>query len=211
MRVLCIGAHVDDIELGCGGTLHKHCKRQKDWVVDCLVLSLPVDVKAIGVAQQSLALLGVASTSVCNLPVDCLAASRQSVWDHIWSKIEETAPTRIITVSSDLHQDHETVYKETMRASVGVNQVLTYDIAISHRAPFSGTYYEALAAEDLDAKVSALELYSDCTVSSGRRTVKYGDKIYMQSTAVRAQATAVGSSVRDSLAEVFSVERFFVE
>jgi LmbE family N-acetylglucosaminyl deacetylase len=37
LRVLCLGAHSDDIEIGCGGTILKLCRRYKDiefyWVV----------------------------------------------------------------------------------------------------------------------------------------------------------------------------------
>ncbi len=211
MRVLCIGAHVDDIELGCGGSLYKHCVRLKDWDVTCLVLGVPADTSAILVAQQSLKSLGALDTTVCNLSVDCLAESRQSVWMHIRSKVDEFAPERIITVAADLHQDHETVYKETLRASVGVDQVLAYHIAPSRAGTVTETYYETLCKSDLEAKVQALEMYSDCSVSDGLRTTTYRDKVYMQGTAVRAQAVVAGTAIRGSLAESFSVARLVVK
>ena len=39
LRVLCIGAHCDDIEIGCGATLRMLQRGRKDLTIDWVVLS----------------------------------------------------------------------------------------------------------------------------------------------------------------------------
>jgi LmbE family N-acetylglucosaminyl deacetylase len=143
---------------------------------------------------------------VKGLPVNCLWAERQAVWQAIWDVVESFDPDLVVTVAADLHQDHETVHNETMRACAG-RSVLSYGILPSHPATFSGKYYEVLEEEDIAAKVHAVGLYAPCSASSGLNKVRYEDKAYMQPGVIWAQAKVAAISTGSPLAEVLSVER----
>jgi LmbE family N-acetylglucosaminyl deacetylase len=108
-RVLCLGAHADDIEIGCGGTILKLVEAHPGLHVDWVVFSADAARAAEAEASARMLLSGVHSANVC------VEAFRESYFPYIGSEIKEyfdglgatLAPDVVFTHSgADLHQDH---------------------------------------------------------------------------------------------------------
>jgi LmbE family N-acetylglucosaminyl deacetylase len=108
-RVLCLGAHADDIEIGCGGTILKFIEANPGLHVDWIVLS--ADPTRADEARASARTLLRAAGSA-NVRVE---GFRESYFPYIGSEIKEyfdalgatLVPDVVFTHSgADLHQDH---------------------------------------------------------------------------------------------------------
>jgi LmbE family N-acetylglucosaminyl deacetylase len=110
LDVLCVGAHPDDIEIGCGGTLLTLQGRSSTTVTG-LVLTGTVERRKE--AEQALPrFFSGASVRTFDLPDGRLPAH----WDTVKSTLEETAeelhPTLVLAPRpDDAHQDHRLVGK----------------------------------------------------------------------------------------------------
>jgi LmbE family N-acetylglucosaminyl deacetylase len=126
-RVLAIGAHPDDVELGCGGTLAKHRARGDE--VRILTLSRGAvggnaDVRARE-AQLAADMLG-ATLDFGDLP-DAAIPDNIGTIQMIEAVIRAFAPTHVYTHSlQDTHQDHRTVHNATVVAARDVPQLYCY-------------------------------------------------------------------------------------
>lgn len=130
-NVLAIGAHPDDIELGCGGTLAKH-NAQGDSVTLLVVTkgeAGPGDVSArVQEMDRSGSVLG-ADRVVWGDHPDGLVSTDELGLVHL---IEQTIHThgidRVYTHSqADSHQDHRAVALATLGAARLTRCVLAYD------------------------------------------------------------------------------------
>jgi LmbE family N-acetylglucosaminyl deacetylase len=126
-RVLAIGAHPDDVEIGCGATLAKH--RAMGDEVRILTLSRG----AIGgdmatrtqEATRAAGILG-ASLQIADLP-DTRISDGIATIEIIQTAIRSFSPTHIYTHSShDAHQDHRSAHAASVVAARGVKNVYAY-------------------------------------------------------------------------------------
>jgi LmbE family N-acetylglucosaminyl deacetylase len=108
-RVLCLGAHPDDIEIGCGGTILKLVEANPDLHVDWVVFSSNETRAAEAEASARTLLRGAGSASVR------VESFRESYFPYVGSEIKEyfdrlgatLSPDVVFTHSgADLHQDH---------------------------------------------------------------------------------------------------------
>lgn len=199
-RVLAIGAHPDDIELGCGGTLAKHAAVGDDVVM--LVLTDgragPGNVVArVAEARAAAAVLG-AEIVFGGLTDGALGASRESV-SVIEDVLREFPPSVIYTHSdSDSHQDHRAVAESTLSAARDFATVLHYQ-APSSRS-FNPKIFVALDEESLRMKLDALNKHASQVKNSPR----------VSFDAIDAAARYWGTQARTKLAEGFEITRAFV-
>jgi LmbE family N-acetylglucosaminyl deacetylase len=126
-RVLAIGAHPDDVELGCGGALAKHHSRGD--LLHILTLSRGAAGGDIGVraveAQHAAKLLG-ATLEFGDLQ-DAHISESQSTISIIQAAISKVRPTHVYTHSlEDTHQDHRAVHTASLVAARGVPNVYCY-------------------------------------------------------------------------------------
>ena len=126
-RVLAIGAHPDDVEIGCGGTLARH--RAKGDMLNILTLSRgaaggDVNLRA-NEAHRAAEILG-ANLQLANLR-DAYISEGVATIEIIESAIRELKPTHIYThCSEDTHQDHRAVHAASLVATRGVPNVYCY-------------------------------------------------------------------------------------
>lgn len=126
-RVLAIGAHPDDVEIGCGGALAKH--RADGDLVSILTLSRGAaggDINARSVEAQAAASLLGARLEFGNLTDTDISEGTQTI-EMIEAAIRAFQPTHVYThAAEDTHQDHRAVNAATLVAARGVPNVYCY-------------------------------------------------------------------------------------
>jgi LmbE family N-acetylglucosaminyl deacetylase len=134
-NVLFIGAHPDDIELGCGGTLIKHVQSGDN--VFALIFTNGekgmAETVTIDRQQESLKALTLAGVNPLNIyflqyPDTELWQVRQEVMDNI-AKFCNTFKIQLIYTHSNKaqHQDHVTIFEETMRGARKAWGIMAYE------------------------------------------------------------------------------------
>jgi LmbE family N-acetylglucosaminyl deacetylase len=126
-RVLAIGAHPDDVEIGCGGALAGH--RAADDILHILTLSRGAAGGDVNVrtaeAQRAAALLG-AELAFGNLRDTHITEGVETI-EIIQAAIRELRPTHVYThCLEDTHQDHRAVHAASLVAARDVPNVYCY-------------------------------------------------------------------------------------
>jgi LmbE family N-acetylglucosaminyl deacetylase/CheY-like chemotaxis protein len=148
-NVLFIGAHPDDIELGCGGTLIKHAQNGDN--VYALIFTNGekgtdskngLDRKKESI--QALTFAGVPQYNVHFLqyPDTELWKERQKVMNVIANFCEEFQIHLVYTHSNKAyHQDHITIFEETIRGAKKVRGIMAYETHGGMNPSFSPTLF----------------------------------------------------------------------
>jgi len=128
MKVLAIGAHPDDIELGCFGSLARHASNGDD--VNILVLSAGESGGQPAIrkreSRESGALIG-ANVFFLDLTDTLIRDDRSSIWP-IEQAIRRLKVDVIYTPSfKDRHQDHRNTSRATISAARSVHEVYLYE------------------------------------------------------------------------------------
>lgn len=116
LEVLCIGAHCDDIEIGCGGSVTAIQEAYPRCKVHCLVLtSTPVRrAEALAAAKEMIRAPSRGEVRICGLRDGLLPAHLAEVKAEFESLKKTVEPDLILThCGSDLHQDHSLVSQVT--------------------------------------------------------------------------------------------------
>ncbi|HEY5788484.1 MAG TPA: PIG-L deacetylase family protein [Microlunatus sp.] len=126
-RVLAVGAHPDDVEIGCAGTLLEH-RRQGDRI-SVLTLSRGAvggdSADRTDEAADAATLLG-AQLLLADLPDTRVSAGIQTI-TIIEDVVEALDPTIVYVHSAhDIHQDHRAVHAATTSAARTVPTVMAY-------------------------------------------------------------------------------------
>lgn len=197
-RVLFLGAHPDDIELGCGALLH-HIAPQTE--VLCVTLSdnqkNPTLKNVVEEHYRSMDALGVPRQSlvVGNFTTRLFNEARQDILEYLL-KLRKDFQPQIIFVHSrqDVHQDHNVMTDEAVRAYRGIT-VLGFDVIRSSYGFFPHFLVEVSEA-DVEAKVKALSQYGT-----------YADKYYFDPALIRSIMIRHGALAELPFAEGFDILR----
>lgn len=115
-RVLAIGAHSDDLEIGCGGTLLALCRAEPRVSVHWVVLAAPGERADEARKSASAVLAGVEdqTVEVHSLTDGYLPHTAAEVKDVFEKLKERVEPELVLThTRDDLHQDHRLVCELT--------------------------------------------------------------------------------------------------
>lgn len=186
LDILAIGAHPDDIELGCGGSLAKLAHSGAR--IHALTLSTGnrgVDGYADRTREShnALRLLGVSRIFQRDFADTFLPDARNAIIEEITRSCERLSPDRVYTMCQhDRHQDHRAVYDASIVACREILQILCYETpsTLPHFAP---QVFEDISAQ-LDLKIDALREH---TSQRGRR--------YMQESHLRCHAQFRGQQI----------------
>jgi LmbE family N-acetylglucosaminyl deacetylase len=157
-RVLAIGAHPDDVEIGCGGALAKH--RACGDILHILTLSRGAAGGDVNVrtaeAQRAAALLG-AKLEFGDLRDAHITDGVETI-EIIEAAIRELRPTHVYThCLEDTHQDHRAVHAASLVAARDVPNVYCY------QSPSSTVEFRPNRFVDITdykkAKLQAIEAY----------------------------------------------------
>lgn len=209
MRILAVGAHLDDIELACGGTLAKAVK--SGHTVKVLIMSKSGYTNTKGETQRqdqvaieeginALHTLGITDLEILTFPTKDIPFVSDVV-NEIDIRIAEFSPDVIFSHHPfDTHQAHEGVAKATIAAARRKNTIFFYEpIAPSGRSyiSFRPTLYVDIEST-LEKKIESLK----CHKSEYK---KFGAEDWIEG--VRCRCGFRGYEIGKRYAEAFEVLR----
>lgn len=168
-RILAIGAHPDDIEIGCAGFLQKASHPH------LLILSHgecggDADIRIKEAASAS-KLLG-ATISLYDLPDTAIEA--RFAMPIIEKEIKDFSPDIILTMAkTDTHQDHVAVYEATKTAVREENCTVLSYMGPSSAEFYHPTWFVPMDEQEMGKKLEAIS----CHASQDKR--KYLTKAYI--------------------------------
>lgn len=207
MKILAIGAHFDDVELGCGGTLLKH----KDMGDELHILVIThsgyespskglcrkvEDARAEG--EKSAKSLG-AKLTCCNKECAVLVPSEKLVFE-IEDIVNKIKPDRVYTHQpEDFHADHAAVGSVSMRACRKCDEVLLYrsNWYVMDNMPNDNYYVDI--SNYIDKKIELIKLFD-----SEMKNVNYSWIDF-----IKKQNYAAGAKANAAYAETFRVMKIF--
>jgi LmbE family N-acetylglucosaminyl deacetylase len=196
--ILFLGAHPDDIELGCGALLHRIAAH-----TDVLCVTLSDNQKNPDLSQvvsehyESMAVLGVPKEKIILGPFTTRVFhdARQEILEYFLKLRREFGPDLIFVHSrKDVHQDHLTMTDEALRAFRGIT-VLGFDVVRSSYGFFPHFLVE-VSEEDVGKKIEALSKYET-----------YRDRYYFNSELTRSIMIRHGALAERPFAEGFDILR----
>jgi len=197
-RVLAIGAHPDDIEIAAGAALAK--MRDAGYLISGMVMTRGEtggngDTRPIE-AGRSAQFLGLDNVQVLDFSDAYLSKDVVKIIRAIEEMITKVQPDIIFTHSiHDIHQDHQTVYKATLRAARHSRiTILCYE-SPSATQDFHPTYF-------ID-----VNKYVDVKIESIRKHWGQRKKPYMKSDVIRGRLAFRGAQAKVDYAEGFEVAR----
>ncbi len=205
-NVLVLAPHTDDGEFGCGATIAKlseegrkihyvafsDCRESlpEGWAPDTLVKEVTAATQILGVLPAGL--------TVHSFPVRHFMRDRQDILEHLVKLQNELNPDLVFLPSlNDLHQDHQTIAIEGVRAFKRTT-LLAYEIPWNNLS-FQNQLFVHVEEKHVQTKVEALACYK----SQAR-------KPYATEESIRAQLRMRGVQVGTRYAEVFEVVRAVV-
>ena len=115
-RVLCLGAHCDDIEIGCGGTILKLTEGRRDVSVNWVVFSSSEEREREARKSASLFLAAACEQTVAvkRFRDGFFPHVGEAIKDHFEQLKEEISPDVVFThYGRDCHQDHRLISELT--------------------------------------------------------------------------------------------------
>ncbi len=197
-RVLFIGAHPDDIEIGCGALIANIVNNTE---LLCVTLSdnqkNPALSRLVEEHYKSMAVLGVPESSVVLGPFETrrFPHARQEILEYMLSLNKSFRPDIVLVhTKADIHQDHGTITEEALRAFRG-KTLLGYDVIRSSYGFFPNFLVE-VTEEDVNKKISALGEYHT-----------YAERYYFNEAITRATLIRNGALAERPYAEGFDILR----
>jgi N-acetylglucosamine malate deacetylase 1 len=208
-NILAIGAHFDDIELGCGGSVTKHVA-SKDKVFMLVVTNSEYrnyDGKllwrkelALKEGKKAVSILGV---ELDNLILFNYEAKKVPYSVDLIEKINEIIDNfKIDTIYThwiyDVHQDHSAIGRATLNAARHVPRVLMYRSNwYSSGTPFRNNFFIDTSLY-IETKIKAIRAYETECKKRGEKWIEF----------VRHQNRNNGIEMETQYAEAFEVVKY---
>jgi LmbE family N-acetylglucosaminyl deacetylase len=206
-RVLLLAPHTDDGELGAGATISRLV--ESGAVVHYVAFSIAEESVPSGFDPDVLSrevidaagALGIPRQNVSTLrfPVRRFPEFRQPILEEIVRFRRELRPNLILAPApSDVHQDHQVVSQEALRA-FKTGRLLGYEL-IWNNIEFASRFAVKVRQVDVERKQRALSAYKS---QSGRA--------YMAPAFVEAHARTRGCQIGSDFAECFDMMRWVTD
>jgi len=197
-RLLFIGAHPDDIELGCGAMIAQVSQKTE---VLCVTLSdnqkNPSLSNLVPEHYRSMEILGVSRDHAILGPFETrrFPQVRQEILEYMLDLRRNFQPDIVfVHTKADIHQDHGTVTEEALRAFRGTT-VLGFDVLRSSYGFFPNFLVE-VSEQDVERKIQALGSYHT-----------YDSRYYFDPEILRATLIRHGALAERKYAEGFDILR----
>ncbi len=202
-RVVILAPHTDDGELGCGGAINRFleegaevyyiafsaCEQSvlKHFPSDILITEVKEATKILGIKPENLILL--------KYEVRTFNFRRQDILNEMIYYRDLIQPDLVfMPCSNDVHQDHETIYKEGIRAFKFCS-ILCYELPWNNFSMNTSMFIK-LDEKNVEAKINALKKYK----SQAHRP-------YANETFIRSLSITRGTQVQTNYAEAFEIKR----
>jgi LmbE family N-acetylglucosaminyl deacetylase len=195
--VLAIGAHPDDIEIGCGGTIKMHILKGHEVYYAIVTNGERGGEKEKRIAESKTAakIMGVKDIDFLNLPDSFVVHNGDTV--SMLDKIIRKISPSIVYVHSlkDYHQDHSNIAKSILSASRNMkNSILCYE-APSTTLEFTPIAFNNIS-ETFESKMECINQF-----------VSQEKKDYVERQAIVNLAKFRGKVINAEYAEAFEVVR----
>lgn len=197
-RLLFLGAHPDDIEIGCGALL-ANISSQADLM--CVTLSdnrHNPELQALTEEHyRSMQVLGVSEDQITlgEFETRNFQRDRQQILEFLYELNRQHEPDIVfVHTRADIHQDHSVATMEALRAFRGVT-VLGFDVLRSSYGFFPSFLIE-VQEDDVERKIDALQHYKT-----------YADKYYFGAQVIRSTLVRHGALAERPYAEGFDILR----
>ena len=201
-KVCFIGAHPDDIELGCGALIARIAGKTE---VRCVTFSNnqknPALQNLVGEHYASMRTLGVPEDHVDLLDFETrrFQEHRQDILEAMIRILRQDDPDIVfVHTKSDVHQDHGVLTQEALRAFRG-RTVLGFDVIRSSYG-FFPDFLVGVDEEDVRKKMDALACYKT-----------YEGKYYFSPEVTRATLIRNGAICERPYAEGFDILRIVAD
>jgi LmbE family N-acetylglucosaminyl deacetylase len=209
MKILILSPHTDDAELGCGGTIVKFLDTGNEifWIVFSTAEdSLPAGSPKDTLKKEYFQVLRDLSISednckVFDFKVRNLHQSRQELLEELIRIRRLYNPDLVIGPSfNDLHQDHQVVSHEMIRAFKTTSSIICYELPWNH-VTFNTQCFVKLTKKQIDKKCSILKHYQSQIVQ---------DRPYFTKEFIHGLAKIRGIQCNSAYAESFEVVRWML-
>ena len=206
MKIVSVGSHPDDVELGMGGTLKKHKDRGDNaFVILCTLGGVSGDpTQREEEALEATRILGVKELRIINHPISKL--NKPTIeFEKIMKKIiDEIGPNRVYTHSPfDYHQVHVAVSKMVTKAASDINQILFYETISSTTPEFKPNAFVDITKQ-INTKIKSVKAHKS-----------QSNRFYIQPNTIKSLANTryvwgkVGTNPK-GLAESFRIHKFIL-
>jgi len=204
--VLVLSPHTDDGEFGCGGAIAKMVEQGKkvyyvafSTADESIPKGFPKNILEIEV-RKATKILGIPEENliVYKYPVRKLEYIRQEILEEL-VRIKKNINPQLVLIPSpnDLHQDHQTVAIEAMRAFKQIG-ILGYELPWNNIV-FRTECFVPLEERHIDKKVEAVKAYESQM-----------HRYYVNEDFIRGLAITRGTQIGVKLAEAFEIIRWIL-
>ena len=209
MNILAIGAHFDDIELGCGGTLMKHLHNKDEVYMFVVTASdynnhngtvLRTKDAALKEGKKAAAILGVKPNNlICGGYKTLEVQYSVELIKRINKMIDELKIDTIYTHwIHDVHQDHFAIAKSTFTAARHTQRILMYRSNwYATYTSFRGNFFVDISPY-IETKIKAIKAFETEYKKFGEKWIDF----------VRHQNRNSGIEMETKFAEVFEVVKY---
>jgi LmbE family N-acetylglucosaminyl deacetylase len=196
-KILVLGAHPDDIEIACGGSLAKLCDAGHT-IVGLIVSGGECGGNSSSrrrEAMEGAEFLGINKVEIMNFPDTKLDNFVLEISQQIEIIINELKPDIVFTHSvHDIHQDHRAVHYATLRACRNLSTILCYE--------------SPSITQNFQPNVFVnIEQYMDIKIESVRKHEDQNKKSYVQPEQIYGKAIFRGTQAKLTQAEGFEAIR----
>ena len=207
MNILAIGAHFDDVELGCGGALAKHAHNGDNVYVYVATVSgfsnhrdqsIRSSEVALKEAQEAMRILGVKNL-VCGNFKTCEVEFIDALNIDILRVVEEMQIDWVYAHwNGDVHHDHQALAKASLHCCRHVPRMLMYRSNWYHSTmEFHGNFYVDITGY-WDTKQQAIQAHVTEMDRTGQKWISF----------FKNEAENAGQRIGVKYAEVFEVVKW---
>ena len=203
-KILVLAPHTDDGELGCGASIARFVDEGKDVYYVAFSTcrrSLPENLSPDTLEielRAATAILGIPKSNLIILDYDVrnFPQHRQEILEDMVKIQKQLQPDLVLMPgSNDLHQDHQTIHQEALRAFKSCS-ILGYELPWNNLV-FQTNFFFKLMPGHLQKKMDALLEYK----SQLKRN-------YLNKEFIYGLATTRGVQIGEQYAEAFQVMKF---
>lgn len=203
MNILAVGAHPDDIEVGCGGTLIKYAQRGHNIFLLLISKGEMGGEAEVRYKEQMKAaeIIGARDVFWGGFTDTELLNRGNEIIHSVEGYIQEIQPSFLfVNFFDDTHQDHRTVNRSVLSAARYVRNVMFYEVPTTNN--FTPNVFVDIGSV-LDLKLEALKAHASQIMKTNIEDLSIMD-------IARSSAHFRGVQGRVPLAEGFVSERLFI-